>query len=116
MHTDLRAAQVHVIFELPRHLRARYKTLPRHLAYIKWFNAFRAPNALHGLRPLSRSMRNGGMPNAEVISLGLIVRSCHLIPSFGRKVNHSWRFDVMNKCRAFFYNHWVDMSTFHHLR
>lgn len=107
--TGLRAAQVHVIFALPRRLQT--KDLPTHFAYIEWFTPFRAPDPIHGLRSLSRSTRRG-QPNSEIIPLGQIVRSCHLAPYFGRKVDPHWRGDVMSRCRNFLYNHWINICTF----
>jgi hypothetical protein len=109
-HIDLRAAQVHVIFQLPSRLR-NFKGAPDHLAYVEWFNPFRAPDPIHGLRPVSRSLR-GGNPVAEVIPLTDIVQSCHLVPAYGRKAARIWRQDVMNQCKDFYFNHWFDLRTF----
>ncbi|EPQ52435.1 hypothetical protein GLOTRDRAFT_12960, partial [Gloeophyllum trabeum ATCC 11539] len=59
------------------------------LAYIEWFTPFRSQDHDLHLFSVSRSTRNG-RPNAQIIPLDDIFRSCHLIPKFGTSVSPEW--------------------------
>ncbi|KAI9449079.1 hypothetical protein F5148DRAFT_1278023 [Russula earlei] len=70
-------AQIHVIFELPKHLGA----YPDPLAYIHWFHPFTNVDPATHMHQVVLSTRNH-MPYLEVISMKLIWQSCVLIPQF----------------------------------
>lgn len=110
--SGLRVARVRVIFSLPPHLRA--PGTASKLAYVEWFTPFRAPDPVHGMRSVSRSTR-GYRPHVTVIPIENIVRSCHLLPAFGRSVKRSWRkrspLDDPS-CKTFYLNPWLDLRTF----
>ena len=64
------------------------------------------------------STRSGGYANMSVIPITHIVRSCHLIPSFGKKVDHSWMGEDILKFRSlnFFLNPYLCHLDFFLLR
>ncbi|KAJ3557367.1 hypothetical protein NM688_g1510 [Phlebia brevispora] len=76
----LTVGQVRVIFRVP----AEYAHLAEHpLAYVEWFTPFQTHDKLVGMYSIARSTRNGEH-RASVIPITNIVRSCHLIPAWGR--------------------------------
>ncbi|KAH7905500.1 Zn-finger domain-containing protein [Hygrophoropsis aurantiaca] len=96
-------AQVRFIFTLPEHL--RQPRTPTQLAYIEWFTPFRA-----------RSYLNRA-PRSEIIPVEKIVCSCHLIPRFGTHANEEWTAEnVIDTCKAFYLNRWINFYAFYHLR
>ncbi|KAG1871767.1 hypothetical protein DFJ58DRAFT_713747 [Suillus subalutaceus] len=110
----LQVAQVHLIFDLPMHLRTTGQ--PFHLALVEWFNPFRACDALLQLHTVSRSYV-GQAPRTEVIPISQISRSCHLIPKFGTHVDQTWRRDfILDACKTFYLNPWIDMYSFYKFR
>ncbi|KAG2160171.1 uncharacterized protein EDB93DRAFT_1237363 [Suillus bovinus] len=112
-----RVGQVRVIFALPPKslllLVPPTVQVPKHLAYIEWFTPFSsAPDRRHGLYELSRSFR-GGEKLASIVPLANIVRSVHLIPSFGAVVPREWTSDtVLDDCNDFWLNSYLDRYTF----
>ncbi|EDR06364.1 uncharacterized protein LACBIDRAFT_329089 [Laccaria bicolor S238N-H82] len=74
----LRVAQVRMFFALPDHLRHNH-SIPKFLAYIKWFNPLQAPDPDSGLYSVTRSSTRG-RPVAEIIPICDLVSSCYLIP------------------------------------
>ncbi|OSX64522.1 hypothetical protein POSPLADRAFT_1032849 [Postia placenta MAD-698-R-SB12] len=82
----LRVAHVRVIFALAHHY-------PLHtdqpLVYVEWFTPFGRVDASSGLYVVSPSSRMH-RPYGEVITIGRIVRNCHLLPSFGKAVDSRW--------------------------
>ncbi|EPQ57716.1 hypothetical protein GLOTRDRAFT_36697 [Gloeophyllum trabeum ATCC 11539] len=109
----LQVAQVRLLFRLPEQLRYR-GTEDCPLAYIEWFTPFTARDAVMLTHSVSRSTRRGGQPNAEIIRMDRIVRSCHLVPKFGTKVNSRWTADnVLEECKTFYLNRWLDVGTFY---
>ncbi|KAG1810188.1 uncharacterized protein HD556DRAFT_1428325 [Suillus plorans] len=101
-----RVGQVRVIFALPPKslplLLPPTVQVPKHLAYIEWFTPFSsAPDRRHGLYELS------------IVPLANIVRSVHLIPSFGAVVPQEWTSDtVLDDCNDFWLNSYLDRYTF----
>ncbi|KZT18788.1 hypothetical protein NEOLEDRAFT_1079352 [Neolentinus lepideus HHB14362 ss-1] len=112
----LQAAQVRLIFRLPEHLRysATHDTA---LAYIEWMTPFTSRDPLMYVHSVSRSTRRGGLPNAAIIAVSQIVRSCHLAPKFGTECNTAWNaVTVTEMCRTFYLNRWLDTATFYELQ
>ncbi|KAJ7898890.1 hypothetical protein B0H14DRAFT_3080756 [Mycena olivaceomarginata] len=95
MLIGLRVARVRVIFRLPE----RYGIYDGTLAYVDWFKPLNPPVADIGMHQVSLSSRNLRQ-NSEVIPITDIVRSCHLIPVFGRlTLNPTWTSEhVLDQC------------------
>lgn len=107
--SDLRAAQVKVIFLLPSHFNCQYS---QPLAYVEWFTPFHAVDPSSGLMSISRSTRMHRR-FGEVIPLDQIVRSCHLVPQFGRVKDPQWTWEnVAELCEVFWVNHYMDLHFF----
>jgi hypothetical protein len=65
----------------------------------------------------SPSTRDGGHANLSIIPITHIVRSCHLIPVFGREVDHSWTHEnILKKASDFFLNPYIRHLDFFLLR
>jgi hypothetical protein len=113
-HSGLRVAHVCVILKLPELYRIRTS---HPLAYVEWFTPFGAqtdpPSGLHSVMRSSR--RNH--PYAQIIDVDRIVRNCHLIPKFGRVKDLTWTSEnVVDMCKSFFVNHYIDLHMFLMLR
>ncbi|KAI0085458.1 hypothetical protein BDY19DRAFT_896743 [Irpex rosettiformis] len=110
--SGLRVAQVKAIFCLPPHFTGGQSTATEPLAYIEWLTPFRAHNGPNGLMSITRSTRMH-RPHAEIILVDRIVRSCHLIPHFGRTKEPGWTSEnVAELCRVFWFNHYLDFHIF----
>ncbi|KAK7029714.1 hypothetical protein R3P38DRAFT_3314401 [Favolaschia claudopus] len=108
----VRAARVRVIFRLPN----LYGTYPEPLAYVEWYKPFNRPVSDLGMYQLSLSSRNHRQ-NAQIIPVSDIMRSCHLIPVFGRHVDSTWTSEqVLNQCKSFFLNPYLRHYDFYLLR
>ncbi|KAI0635780.1 hypothetical protein C8Q77DRAFT_1029643, partial [Trametes polyzona] len=59
------------------------------LAYIEWFTPFAAPNPVHGLYKVSRSV-HGDTRLASVVEVCELRHSCHLLPEFGPVAPRDW--------------------------
>ncbi|KDR74234.1 hypothetical protein GALMADRAFT_70686, partial [Galerina marginata CBS 339.88] len=107
----LRIAQIRVIFSLPHHLRT--PGLPVNLAYIEWFQPFRAPHADSGMYLVTRATRNHA-PASDIISLDKIVSPCYLIPRFGTKYHpaHWDNTTILEECKSFFLDKYIHIRTF----
>lgn len=105
----LQVGHVRVIFALPLHFRV-FSLHP--LAYVEWCTPFRASDPTNGLFSVSHSTRMGH-PNAEVMPINRIVRSCHLIPLYGRAKDPQWTSEnVRDLCRTFLVNAYFDVHSF----
>ncbi|KAG1890067.1 hypothetical protein F4604DRAFT_2003912 [Suillus subluteus] len=105
---DVRVAQVHVIFTLPR----QFGTYSRALAYIEWFTPFRLPDPSSRLLQVSRSTRHLRR-NAAVIHIDEIVRPCHLIPKMGQSVDTMLRSgNAYEVASDFYFNEFIDGEMF----
>ncbi|KAI5983672.1 hypothetical protein EDD15DRAFT_2178657 [Pisolithus albus] len=109
----LRVAQVRVIFTLPHHYpKALLVQNPTPLAYIEWFTPFHAREPASDMYIVSRSTRMHRR-FAEIIPIERIVRSCHLIPDFGKERDSRWTAaNVGLMCDRFFVNPYIDYHTF----
>lgn len=78
------------------------------LAYVEWLTPFGAVDIASGLHTVTRSTRMH-QPYAEIIEVDRILRSCHLVPMFGRVIEPSWTAEnVVELCRSFYVNHYID--------
>ncbi|KAF8152285.1 hypothetical protein B0H34DRAFT_111607, partial [Crassisporium funariophilum] len=99
----LRAAQVCVIFTLPR----QFGMYPHPLAYIQWFTPLGRPDALTGMHIVSRSTRQCRR-NSAVIPVTDIARSCHLMAKCGASIDRKWTSNnVLDLCSHFFINPYI---------
>ena len=66
---------------------------------------------------ISLSTRNGGYGNTSIVPITHIVRSCHLVPVFGKEIDHSWtRENALTKSPDFFLNPYLRHLDFFLLR
>ena len=115
MIQGLRAAQVRAIFKLPPVF-----GVDEPLAYVNWFTPFREPQANTGMFAISRST-NTHVRNASVIPVSQIVRSCHLMPVFGRSkaVDLGWAPETVledQDCKTYFLNPYLRHHDFYYTR
>lgn len=111
--SELCAAQVLLIFKLPTVL-GDFSTP---LAYVWWYRGFSAKDQATDMYKISPSTRNGGYGNLSVIPITHIVRSCHLIPLFGKQVDYSWtQQNILKASPEFFLNPYLRHLDFFLLR
>jgi len=111
-----RVGQIRLIFSLPlkhsQDLFPSHMIPPGHLAYVEWFTAFPVADANHGLRKISRCVRNGARL-ASVIEVKDIERSCHLLPDFGPVAPREWStHNVLEECTSFWVNPFTDRHAY----
>ncbi|KAJ7853846.1 hypothetical protein B0H14DRAFT_3085568 [Mycena olivaceomarginata] len=75
-------ARIRVIFRLPEH----YGSYPRPLAYVDWYKPLKTPVSNIRMHEVSLSSRNHRQ-NSSIIPITEILRSCHLIPVFGKSAS-----------------------------
>ncbi|KAJ7758140.1 hypothetical protein DFH07DRAFT_903576 [Mycena maculata] len=86
------------------------------LVYVDWFKPLREPVTGIGMHQVSLSSRNHHQ-NSSIISASDIVRSCHLIPVFGKAVDRTWDSDtVLNQCKIFYLNPYLRHHDFYVFR
>ncbi|SJL14960.1 uncharacterized protein ARMOST_18437 [Armillaria ostoyae] len=96
----LHVARIRAIFDLPKEL----GKLRHPLAYVEWFTPLRKLDELTGMFKVQCSLR-GGLPNASIVPVTYISRSCHLSPCYGRSVNPQYTSDnILESCSTFFLN------------
>ena len=103
----VRVGEIPVIFK-PRSTQVN----TRHpLAYVHWFRPLQQfDHTLHMFR-LSRSSRQNG-PYAEVIPVDHILRPCHLVPQWPRRMDAGFNMDEVDK---FLLNKYIDSDLFESL-
>lgn len=106
--TGLRVAQIRIIFNLPPQFGRHTKPL----AYIEWFTPLGTPDPVTGMYTVRRSTR-ARRPNAEIISVDRIVRSCHLMGKCGRQIDTTWTTEnVLDKAASFWFNPYIHTDMF----
>lgn len=110
----LRIAQVRLIFNLPEEV----GSIPHPLAYIHWYTPLQTFNEDLMMFQISRSTRNHRQ-RAAVIPVTQIVRTCHLIPNFGRSASTTWEsHTALDEATNFYLNPYLrhhDFYLLHHL-
>ena len=102
-------AHVSVLFKLPKVYRL---TTVHPLAYIEWYAPFGTLDAEMGMFIVKPSTQSHHV-HGEVIEINWIVRSMHLLPKYGRKVNPGWTSqNVADHCQAFFTSPYSDIHMF----
>ncbi|KAJ7438105.1 hypothetical protein B0H11DRAFT_1884753 [Mycena galericulata] len=110
--SGLRVARVRVIFRLPQQYGVYHGTL----AYVDWYKELIQPVADIGMHQVSLSSRNLRQ-NSEIIPITDIVRSCHLIPVFGRSIALTWTSEhVLDQCKSFYLNPYLRHHDFFFFR
>ena len=75
-----------------------------HLAYVKWFTKFSAPDPNHGMLKVNHAL-DGQERITSVVPVSSIRRSIHLIPKFGPNVLEHWTsVNVLEECGMFYLN------------
>ena len=102
-----------LIFKLP----TEFGDYPTPLAYVQWFRGFSAKDETVGMYKVSLSTRNGGYGNTAIIPITHIVRSCHLVPVFGKEIDRLWTCEnVLKQSSHFFLNPYLCHLDFFLLR
>ncbi|KAI0689126.1 hypothetical protein BC835DRAFT_1283602, partial [Cytidiella melzeri] len=105
----LTVGQVRVIFRLPDNVNYISKDP---LAYVEWFTPFQQYDSTVGMFSVAPSQRNHRR-RASIIPITAIVRSCHLIPVWGRAANIHWTSEnVLERCTRFYVNTYLRHSDF----
>ena len=113
----LRVARVQAIFRIPEHYGQEYR---EPVAFVEWFTSFRTePDPDTGMFKVSHSSRSHRR-RVSIIWLSQIVRSCHLIPVWGKSIDRSWTSEnVLDRCKQFYVNPYLrhdDFILFKYLR
>ncbi|KAI0694820.1 hypothetical protein C8Q76DRAFT_634235 [Earliella scabrosa] len=100
----LRVARVRAIFTLPSSYDAAIFDIHDPLAYVEWFTPFQVVDPATGMYIVSHSTRQHRR-FASIIPITDIIRTCHLIPVWGKRIDPSWTSDtVLDRCTKFFVN------------
>ncbi|KAJ7574250.1 hypothetical protein C8J56DRAFT_979934 [Mycena floridula] len=96
----LSVGQVRVIFQLP----GEYGRFDKPLAYVEWLTPLSLYISVLGAYQVHWSTHMHRQ-RASIIPISQIVRSCHLIPKFGAKINSQWTSEtVLKQASTFFVN------------
>ncbi|KAF8207986.1 hypothetical protein K438DRAFT_1574672 [Mycena galopus ATCC 62051] len=105
-------ARVRVIFRIP----AEFGPYPDPVAYVDWYKPLQKPVPGLDMHLVSLSSRNLRQ-RSSIISVQDIVRSCHLIPVFGRAVDPGWTSNsVLDLCKSFYLNPYLRHHDFYLFR
>ncbi|KAI0292756.1 hypothetical protein BC826DRAFT_954755 [Russula brevipes] len=103
----IRIARLRVIFRLPGHLGYTHP-----LAFVEWYTHLGPIDTVTQMYHISRATRNR-RPHAAVICVTQILRNCHLIPQFPRRVNREWTSEnSLDLGTRFFVNTYIDFNAF----
>jgi hypothetical protein len=103
--------RVRVIFRAPDIF---HELAPEPLVYIEWFTSLNTVDKVSGMYSVSPSTSNHER-SASVIPITALVRTCHLVPHWGRAINLTWtQENVLDpaKCTRFYVNPYVRLSDF----
>ncbi|EJF55614.1 hypothetical protein DICSQDRAFT_73320 [Dichomitus squalens LYAD-421 SS1] len=96
----LRVARIRAILSLPLSYGENLSRDP--VAFVEWFTPFRTQDPDTGMFQVSYSTRNHRR-RVSMIPITHIVRSCYLIPKWGKQVDTTWMSaNVLDKCTKFF--------------
>ncbi|KAJ7330893.1 hypothetical protein DFH08DRAFT_708629 [Mycena albidolilacea] len=105
-------ARVRVIFRIPED----FGQYPEPVVYVDWYKPLQRPIAGIEMHQVSLSSRNHRQ-RSSIIPIGDILRSCHLIPVFGRSANPRWTSDVvLDVCTSFYLNPYLRHHDFYLFR
>jgi hypothetical protein len=109
----VRIARIRVIFRLPPHL--DYSEPPHPLAFVEWYTHLGPVDPTTQMRHVSHATRNR-QPHSVVICITQVLRGCHLIPHFPRKIgrdSREWTHEnSLDVGTRFFVNPYINVSTF----
>lgn len=98
----LRVARVRAIFRLPSVYDANVLGVHDPLAYVEWFTPFHVVDPVTGMNVVSPSTRSHHRFSTVITDTDL-VRSCHLIPNWGRVMNRrTVPSTALENCNKFF--------------
>ncbi|KAJ7121947.1 hypothetical protein C8R43DRAFT_1148665, partial [Mycena crocata] len=104
--------RVRVIFRLPEAM----VSYSEPLLYVDWFKPLQRPDPHLGMHRVSLSSRNHHQ-KSSIIPIGDVVRSCHLIPVFGRVADRTWTSEtVLDKAKRFYLNPYLRHHDFYLFR
>lgn len=105
----LAVSRVRAIFRLPDAYGRQFK---HPVAYVEWFTPFRQPDPETGMFKVSHSTRMHRR-HASIIPVTQIIRSCHLLPVWGKQVDPKWTSsNVLSQCTRFFVNPYLRHQDF----
>ena len=105
-------ARVRVIFRLPE----GYGSYPHPLAYVNWYKPLKKPAPNIRMHEISLSTRTHRQ-NSSIIPVTDILRSCHLIPVFGKAIDPTWTSEsVLDQCKTFYLNPYLRHHDFYLFR
>lgn len=82
------------------------------LAYVEWFTAFQVRDSILGFYSIARSTSQERY-RASVVSIKFILWTCHLIPVWGKRIDHTWSpANVLERCTRFYVNPYLRHSDF----
>ncbi|KAI0342945.1 hypothetical protein BDW22DRAFT_1439756 [Trametopsis cervina] len=108
----LTVGRVRAIFRIPETLHQHAQTLDNPFVYIEWFSRFHKYDIDSGSFSVVPSQRNHRR-RVSIIPITDIVRTCHLIPHWGRVMDTTWtQANVLDRCKSFYVNPYLRHSDF----
>lgn len=106
---DISVGRVRAIFRVPIEWCA---LAPHPLAYVEWFtplNTFNEDLAMFSVKPSTHNHYRA----VSLIPVTEIMRSCHLIPQWGKSIDRTWtQENIYEKCDVFYVNPYLRLSDF----